>query len=306
MLDIIMNILLSVVSYASGAVLNVGTMQRVFFFVTSVLSSENAAVTVVPMAVGTALFGTSAVTFIRRFFYPRDGNNSNNGGRSAGFFSLQGLSWAFLGASFCVFLRWPVTMLIMAVLFGGQFHLNWIPQELGWKLVAQGVLTWILSAVIARYTTETLSSCYRKLTSWIVAAVKGLVVGVFRSIYNTVTWPFRRLPALLFSSRAAANTTEEGEVELEVDVPSFFIADRRLTYDMDDFVYDSDYEVDSENDGGYDSGDYDLDDDESEEVHQKNIVTAFVSTLRRSARLANAPRPCYTSGRVDYSMSRGY
>jgi hypothetical protein len=332
MLDIIMNLLLSAVSSAFGAVLNVDTMQRVFFFVTSVLSSENPFVTVVPMAVGTALFGVRAVTVIQRFFYPRDANNNGGGGGGGSRIPFQALWWSLIAAAFCIFLRWPVTMLIMAVLGFVQLHLNWIPQELGWKLVAQATLTWILSAVLAHHTTEALWSCYRKVTSWIVAAVKGLVAGVFRTIANSVTWVSLRALRLFFPSRSVRDATEQAEVEQEVSAPSFFIADQRFAYDMDDYVYDSDYvcedepESDIEYEYDSDSDHYDSNDENEEssqedwhlgeshqarhcveEVHEKNtIVPTFLmsgaSTLRRSSRLLNVPSPCYTSGRVDYSM----
>jgi hypothetical protein len=328
MFDIIINVLLSVVYSAVGSIFSVDTLQSVFYFVSSVISSENAVVAAVPTALLGAGAVLSLVTGKTRRFNPRTANN--NGG---GFFSYQGLFWAFLGIAFCFFIRWPVTSIITIIFGVAQAYLGWIKLEPSWKLLAQATMTWILSAIVAHHITKAFKSCYQKVISTICTAVTILVVGAFRTVSSTVTWLFRLVLGLLVPSRFGHDSTaEEAEVEHEVE-------HHQVNYDMEDYVYDSDYdhEAESESDVEYDSDDYESDDDSftastddtdesslledwhldephqarhcMEEVHENgtyvstyDLMSGAASILRCSPRLRGKPSPCYTKGKIDYSM----
>jgi hypothetical protein len=268
MFDIIINLLLSAVYSLIGGIFSVDNLQRVFSFVSSVISSENAVVAVVPAA----LLGTGAVASLvtgnTRRFNHRPVINNNNG--SGSFFSYQGLFWFFLGVTFCIILRWPVTS-ILTIIFGVvQAYLGWIPIEPSWKLLAQATMTWILSAIVAHHTTKAFKSGYQKVMHTIGTAVTSLVVGVFRKIYSTMTWLFCLVLGRLFPSRLGYDSTvEEADVEYEVEpevtITCFFHSDHQVKYNMKDYVYDSDYdhecEGEDESDIEYDSGHYESDGD---------------------------------------------
>jgi hypothetical protein len=271
MFDIVINLLLSAVYSAVGGILSVDTLQSVFYFVSysvsyfvSSISSEN----VVAAAVPTALLGAGAVfslvTSTYRRFNPRRANNNGSGG----FFSCQGFMWASLGIAFCIFIRWPVTSIIMVIFGVVQASLGWIQVDSSWKLLTlQAIITWILSTIVAHHTTEALKSCYQKGIRTICTAVTSLLVGVFRAVSSSVTWLFHLTMSRLFPSRCGYDSTfEEAEVENEdgqheVAVTSFFISDHQVNYDMDDYVYDSDYDHEAESDIEYDSDHYESDDD---------------------------------------------
>jgi hypothetical protein len=339
MFDIIIGLLLSTMHSVIGGIFSLENLRSVFYFVSSVISSENAVVAVVP----TALLGLSLVTGNNRRFHPRQANN--NGG---GLFSYQGLFWFFLGIAFCIFIRWPVTSMIMIIFGVVQAYLGWIPIEPSWKLLVQAAMTWILSAIVAHHTTKAFKSGYQKGINTICAAVTSLAVGVFRIIYSTVTRLFLLVLGRLFPSRFGYDSTaEEAEVEYEVEhevaATRFFNADVQVNYDMDDYVYDSDYDHEGEGEGEsdieYDSDHYEADDDSfiaptdkteesslddwhldeppqarhcMEEVPEND--TSYVSTstydlmsgaasiLRCSPRLRGKRSPCYTKGKIDYSM----
>jgi hypothetical protein len=300
MFDIIINILLSAVYSAVGSIFSVDTLQGVFYFVSSVISSKNAVVAAVPTALLGAGAVVSLVTGKTRRFIPRAANN--NGG---GFFSYQGLFWAFLGIAFCFFIRWPLTSIITIIFGVVQAYLGWIKLEPSWKLLVQATMTWILSAIVAHHITKAFKSCYQKVISTICTAVTILVVGAFRAVSSTVTW----------------------------------LLHHQVNYDMEDYVYDSDYdhEAESESDVEYDSDDYESDDDSftaltddteesslledwhldethqarhcMEEVHENgtyvstyDLMSGAASILRCSPRLRGKPSPCYTKGKIDYSM----
>lgn len=268
MLDIVISLLLSTGYSVIGGIFSVENLQSIFYFFSSVISSENAVVAVVPTAL---LLGAGAVVSLvtsnTRRFHPRPAINNNNGG---GFFSYQGLFYFFLGIAFCIFIRWPVTSMIMIIFGVAQAYLGWIPIEPSWKLLAQATMTWIFSAIVAHHTTKAFKSGYKKVIHTFGTAFTSLAVGVFRIIYSTVTWIFRLILGLLFPSHLGYDSkAEEAEVEHEVEhemaAASFFNSDHQFNYDMDDYVYDSDYdhegEGEDESDVEYDSDRYELDDD---------------------------------------------
>jgi hypothetical protein len=343
MVDSIINLLLSTLYSFIGGMFSVGKLQSVFYFVSSVISSEHAAVAVLPTALLGAGAVVSLVTGNTRRFNPRQANN--NGG---GFFSYQALFWFFLGIAFCIFIRWPLTS-ILTIIFGVvQAYMGWIPIEPSWKILVQATMTWILSAIVAHHTTKAFKSGYQKVMHTIGTAVMSLVVGLFRIIYSTVTWLFLLVLGRLFPSRfgySNNSTAEEAEIEHEVEhevaAISFFNSDHQVIYDMDDYVYDSDYdhEGESESDIEYDSEHFESDDDSftsptddtaelsledwhsdepplmqarhsMEVVHESDtshvstcdLMSEEASILRCSPRLRGKPNPCYTKGKIDYSM----
>jgi hypothetical protein len=303
MFDMIINLLLSAVYAAIGSIFSVNTLQSVFYFVSSVISSENAVVAAVPTALVGAGAVVSLVTGKTRRFNPRLVNN--NGG---GLFSYQGLFWAFSGIVFCLFIRWPVTSIITIVLSVVQAYWGWITLEPCWQLLVQATMTWILSAIVAHHLTKVFKSCYQKVIGTICTAVTTCVVGVFRTVSSTVTWLLRLVLGLLFSFRIGYDsTTEDAKVEHEVAATSVFTCDQHQgNYDMQDYVYDSDYdhEAEAESDIEYDSDDYDSDDDSSTASTDDTKESCLLEDrhLRCSPRLRGKPSPCYTKGKIDYSM----
>jgi hypothetical protein len=303
----------------------------------SVICSEHAAVAVVP----TALLGVGAVVSLVTGntirFHPRPTNN--NGGK---------LFWFFTGIAFCIFLRWPVTSILTIILGVVQAYLGWIPSSgPSWKILVQATMTWILAAIVAHHTTKAFQHGYQKVIRTIGAAVMSLAVGVVRIIYSTVTWLFRLVTGRLYPSRFGRgrgnkSTAEEGEVEYEVDHEVAATSVHQVNYNMEDYVYDSDYDHEGDDEGGdieYDSNHYEPDDDsltaptnkaeessledghldESplmqarllfEEVPENDtshastydLMSDQASILRCSPRVRGKPSPCYTKGKIDYSM----
>jgi hypothetical protein len=343
MFHIIVNLLLSAMYSAVGTIYSVDALQSVFCFV----SSENAVAAAVPTALLGAGAVASLVTGNTHRFNPRQA--SNNGG--GGFFSCQGLLWAFLGIAICIFIRWPVTSIITIIFGVVQSYLGWIQIKTGWKLLLlQATMTWGFSAIVAHHITEALKHCYQKGIHTCCTAATSLVVSVFLTIFSSVTWLFRLVLDRLFSYRFGSNdsTTEEAEVEhevgYEVAATTFFISDHQVNYDTEDYVYDSDcdHEVESDvaydGDVEYDSDHYDSDDDSfnastddteesfledwhlgeshqprhcMEEMHEHksgtdvstyDLMSGAASILQRSPRLHGKASPCYTNGRIDYSM----
>jgi hypothetical protein len=151
--------------------------------------------------------------------------------------------------------------------------------------------------------------------------------------YGDLALPPRTRPT--FPSRFGYDSAAE-----EADVAtSFFTSDHQGNYDMEDYVYDSDYdhEAESESDVEYDSDDYATDDDSftastddteesslleawhldephqarhcMEEVYENgayvstyDLMSGAASILRCSPRLRGKPSPCYTKGKIGYSM----
>jgi hypothetical protein len=308
MFDMIINLLLSAVYAAIGSIFSVNTLQSVFYFVSSVISSENAVVAAVPTALVGAGAVVSLVTGKTRRFNPRLVNN--NGG---GLFSYQGLFWAFSGIVFCLFIRWPVTSIITIVLSAVQAYWGWITLEPCWQLLVQATMTWILSAIVAHHLTKVFKSCYQKVIHTICTAGTTCVVGVFRTVSSSGTWLLRVVLGLFFSFRYGSDSpTEDAKVEHKVKhevvaATSVFTFDHHQgNYDMEDYVYDSDYdhEDEAESDIEYDSDDYDSDDDSSTALSTDDTEESCLLEDRHrcSPRLRGKPSPCYTKGKIDYSM----
>jgi hypothetical protein len=331
MFNVIIDLFLSAVYSVIGGIFSVNTLQSVFSFVSSMISSEHAAVAIVP----TALLGVGAVISLvtgnTRHFDPRQTNN--NGG---GYVSYSGFFWFFLGIAFCIFIRWPVTSILTILLGVVQGYLGWIPiSGPSWKILVQVTMTWIFSAIVAHHITKAIQYGYQKVIHTTGTAVVSLVAGVVRIIHSTVTWLFRLILGRLVPSRFGYDSTAE-EVEVEHEVEH-----HQVNYDMDDYVYDSDYDHEGEREGDieYDSEHYDLDDDsltapinkakesalEDEHLDEPPLMqarhcmevvpendTSHVSTydlmseqasiLRCSPRTRGKPSPCYTRGKIDYSM----
>jgi hypothetical protein len=261
MIDIVISLLLSAVYSVFGGIFSVNTFQSVVYFASSVISSEHAAVAVVP----TALLGVGAVVSLvtgnTRRFHPRQRQvQNNNGGK---FF------WLCLSIAFCIILRWPMTS-ILTVIFGiVQAYLGWIPiSGPSWKILVQATMTWILSAMVAHHTTKAFKFVYRKVIRTIGTAVMRLVVGFVRIIYSTVTWLLRRVLGRIYPARfdqGNKNRVEEAEVEYQVDHEVAATNVHQVNHDMDDYVYDSDYDHEGDDEGEedieYDSNHYEPDDD---------------------------------------------
>lgn len=336
MFDIIIKLFLSTVYSVIGGILGSDTLQSVLYFVSSIISSDNAVVTAVPVALLGAGAVVSLATRNTRLFNHHQ--THNNGG---GLFSYQGLFWVFLGIAFCIFLRWPVTSIIMIIFGIVQAYLGWIPIEPTWKLLAQATMTWILSAITAHHAIKALKFGYQKVIHAICTAVTSLVAGVFRTGSSAVTCLFRFILVLIFPSRFGRDSTaDEAEVEQEVGhevaATTFFNSDHQVNYDMDDYVYDSDYDHESESDVEYDSDHYESGDDKftaptdnteessledwhldeppqahhcMEEVRENgtyvstyDLMSGSASIVRSSPRLRGMSRPCYTEGKIDYSL----